>query len=406
MTDRTTALESLRRVLVADVFKKGRHAATLTRRVDGTELRYETGYDGPPIASTLPVSAEPILSPAGAVPPFFAGLLPEGRRLVALQRAVKTSADDDLSLLLAVGRDTVGDVQVVPAGEAPILPEPLVSEREFGALRFEELFVGATGGRGSIDRVALPGVQDKVSASRMLSFPLGVGGSQYILKLSPREFPHLVENEAFFLDRARRCGLDVAQAEVVHDAAGARGLLVRRFDRETTKAGTIELLTQEDGCQACGRYPADKYNLASELVVAVLASLAPAARVAARELVRQVAFAYLTGNGDMHAKNLSVVERHGELRAAPAYDIPSTYPYGDTTMAMTVDGRDPENITRASFVALAGAVGVPPKAATAMLDDLLARFPVVIDELDELPFDARLRHRMRRLMLDRARKLA
>ena len=33
---------------------------------------------------------------------LFAGLLPEGRRLGALRRAVKTSADDDLTLLLAV----------------------------------------------------------------------------------------------------------------------------------------------------------------------------------------------------------------------------------------------------------------------------------------------------------------
>ena len=43
-------------------------------------------------------------------------LLPEGRRLGALRRAVKTSADDELSLLLAVGADAIGDVQVVPSG--------------------------------------------------------------------------------------------------------------------------------------------------------------------------------------------------------------------------------------------------------------------------------------------------
>ncbi|HHU66493.1 MAG TPA: hypothetical protein GXZ33_01375 [Corynebacterium sp.] len=31
-------------------------------------------------------------------------MLPEGRRLTALRTAVKTSADDEFSLLLAVGR--------------------------------------------------------------------------------------------------------------------------------------------------------------------------------------------------------------------------------------------------------------------------------------------------------------
>jgi len=53
-----------------------------------------TGGDDPPGGQR----ARP--SPAGALPSYFSGLLPEGRRLGALRRAVKTSADDELSLLL------------------------------------------------------------------------------------------------------------------------------------------------------------------------------------------------------------------------------------------------------------------------------------------------------------------
>ena len=45
--------------------------------------------------------------------PFFAGLLPEGVRLRALVRRVKTSEDDLLSLLVAAGADCIGDVAVV-----------------------------------------------------------------------------------------------------------------------------------------------------------------------------------------------------------------------------------------------------------------------------------------------------
>jgi serine/threonine protein kinase HipA of HipAB toxin-antitoxin module len=62
------------------------------------------------------VTAEPAFRPVGAVPPFFAGLLPEGRRLSALRAAVKSSGDDELSLLLAVGGDTVGDIEILPEG--------------------------------------------------------------------------------------------------------------------------------------------------------------------------------------------------------------------------------------------------------------------------------------------------
>ncbi|CAN5416860.1 hypothetical protein BH23ACT9_BH23ACT9_20100 [soil metagenome] len=76
---------------------------TLNRTDAGVHFSYVDGYDGPAVAATLPLSSEPVLRPAGAVPPFFSGLLPEGRRLAALRRQVKTSADDELSLLVAVG---------------------------------------------------------------------------------------------------------------------------------------------------------------------------------------------------------------------------------------------------------------------------------------------------------------
>ena len=112
-------LERLRVVELADVYKAGQRAATLRRTADGVEFRYLADWiDGEqaPVATTLPVGPAPIVRPGGALPSYFAGLLPEGRRLGALRRAVKTSADDELSLLLAVGADAIGDVQVVPAG--------------------------------------------------------------------------------------------------------------------------------------------------------------------------------------------------------------------------------------------------------------------------------------------------
>lgn len=40
-----------------------------------------------------------------------------------------------------------------------------------------------------------------------------------------------------------------------------------------------------------------------------------------------------------------------------------------------------------------------------MIDQLLTRFAAVVDELEELPFDRRTVHKMRRLMLVRVKKL-
>lgn len=89
---------------------------------DTTYFQYLPEYlraGGQPIASTLPLASRPVVLPGGATPPFFAGLLPEGRRLTALRSAIKASADDELTLVMAVGADTIGDVKVVPLGQPP-----------------------------------------------------------------------------------------------------------------------------------------------------------------------------------------------------------------------------------------------------------------------------------------------
>lgn len=387
------------RVRTADVYKAGRRCATLERTAQGVTFGYVPGYDGPPVASTLPVADEPRVTPAGAVPPYFSGLLPEGRRLTALRRAVKTSADDELSLLVAVGADPVGDVQVVPEGDPPDRPAPKVTVESWSAVRFADLLRDE-----GIDPVALAGVQEKVSAA-MIAVPVTGTGAHHLLKLDPPEFPHLVANEAFFLDVARRCGLRVVQSEVVHDADGIPGLLVTRFDRAVVD-GEVTCRAQEDGCQALGRYPADKYVVSSEEVVQRLASLTRAPAVALRDLFQQIAFAYLTGNGDLHAKNVSVgVDEHGEWRVTPAYDLPSSHPYGDTTMALDLRGVRTERITRRRMLAFAASIGLRERAAASVLDHLVESVDLWLPDLDELPFDERRIHKLRRLVQDRRGRL-
>jgi len=402
----TLPLADLPAVRRADVYKAGRLAAHLTRTPEGVEFRYDPAYlaaGGVPVATTLPLTNEPRVTPAGAVPPFFAGLLPEGRRLSALRRAVKTSADDELSLLLAVGADTIGDVQVVPDGVAPNAVEPAISVETWDDVRFDEILRQTTG--IAIDLVGLPGAQDKVSAA-MIAVPVGSGATQAILKLDPPEHPRLVANEAFFLEAARHSGVPVVDAEPVHDRDGREGLLVHRFDRVIGSDGAVTRLAVEDACQVLDRYPADKYAVTSEEAVGALTAVARAGPVAARDLVRQLVFAYLSCNGDVHAKNLAVLcEPTGEWRVTPAYDLPCSYVYGDTTMALTIDGKRQDDIGRDSFLALGAAVGLPGRAVARVLDEQCAAVDGWIDELDELPFDDHTLHKLRRAVAYRRDRL-
>ncbi len=394
------ALDELLDVRTADVYKSGQLAAHMTRRPDGAiEFRYTDDWvssDGLPVATTLPVSAEAVLTPAGGVPPFFAGLLPEGRRLGALRRSLKTSTDDDLTLVMGVGGDTVGDVRVVPEGTAPDSVPPRLRVDSFADVRFADLLAEMD---VRVDRVALPGVQDKVSAV-MLNLPVKAAGAHTLLKLNPRELKHLVENEYFFLRAAHAAKVSTVKAHLVHDRNGESGLAVERFDRIERHEDTISLAV-EDGCQVLGIYPASKYSVTSEDLFGRLSAACEAPRPAAADFFRQITFAYLTGNGDAHAKNFSILrDPSGRWAPTPAYDVPTTQPYGDPTMALSIGGRR-DGITGAGFLALAEAIGLPRRAARTIVLQVTQSAEKWTSHLEDIPLDPGKIKKLRRFVANR-----
>jgi serine/threonine-protein kinase HipA len=360
----TDDLERLRFSAAADVYKGEMLAARIERRPDGsTSFRYlpdyvrrwRKGAPVEPIATTLPIDAGEVVSPSGALPPFFAGLLPEGHRLTLLQRAVKTSADDELSLLLAVGADVPGDVQVVITGEAPTDRAPLLGADAPETIDFTALVNG-------VDRHAIPGVQQKASAS-MISTPLSTRSGRYILKLSPPDYPLLVENEAAHLLAAKPLKIPVTRAALVADRHDVVGLLVERFDRLPLPDGSWQRLALEDATQVLALPPASKYSVPAEQAVTALAAVTSAPLVATRNLYLQFVWAWLTGNGDLHAKNISVLRSSaGRWTIAPIYDVPCTLVYGDRSMALPIDGRT-TNLRARHWRGFAAAIGLPERAA-------------------------------------------
>jgi serine/threonine-protein kinase HipA len=366
---------------VADVYKAGVLAARLERHEGGTKFSYLPAYlaaGGPAVASSLPLTAKPVLSAAGAAPPYFTGLLPEGRRLNALRRSVKTSVDDELSLLIVAGANPVGDVQIVGHGEPLDPDEHAVELNPKVPVDFDALL----GDSGLIDPVALAGVQDKLSAG-MISMPVASAGRRYILKLNAPEFPHVVENELVMFRYAARLRIPLSRVRLIRDVGGRPGLLVERFDRIPLPGGAhgaVQRLAVEDGAQVLGLYPADKYNVGYGQVCRALAEYCAAPLPALRNLAIQAAFAWLSGNGDLHAKNVSMVQQpSGEWSIAPVYDIPSTVVYGDKTLALTLDGKR-TGISRKHFLGWAAGLGLTERAAVQVLElGLKASGPLVAD---------------------------
>lgn len=300
-----TELEQYRFIKAAKVLKNGVPAATFARTSSGgTVFSYLPGYAGPPIAFSLPIEKIPVETLGGALPPFFAGLLPEGHRLSVLRRAIKTSADDELSLLLAIGHDLPGDVQVIAESETPSENTARITQPT-STLSFREL-------TESVDRTGIAGVQTKASAS-MINTPVSTSTEHAILKIDPAEYPHLVLNEALHLQQARMLKIPVSDHRIVHDRDGIPGLWVTRYDRIGDQR-----LAMEDATQVMGIYPSKKYSVETEDVVHALVSRCAAPMIATRNLYLQFLYAWLTGNGDLHAKNVSVLRStNGRWEIAP-----------------------------------------------------------------------------------------
>jgi serine/threonine-protein kinase HipA len=284
----------------------------------------------------------PVVTTGGAVPPFFAGLLPEGVRLGVVTSSTKTSADDHLTLLLAIGADPVG----------------------------------------------MAGVQPKVSAA-MLSAPTRTRSGPAILKLNPVQYPLIVENEHFFMTMAAACGLRVATTSLLHDSGGRSALLVTRFDR----AGPTRI-AQEDACQVADIYPASKYRIKAETAITALADACArgggSKPAAVLELLKTVVFSWLIGNGDLHGKNLSIYNLDSVWQPTPAYDLLCTQPYTRwrDPMALNLYGRA-NGLTRSYFVEAGERLGLRLRAITRMIDAIVDSAQDWPAKCGEIGFDDR-----------------
>lgn len=310
--------EDAKKIHQAVVYKKDKAAAVLTRHPGtGVVFSYLPAYlsaGGRPIASTLPVLDVPVAMGQGSVPAYFAGLLPEGERLAKLRWAVKTTISDEFSLLLAAGANPVGDVQILPTGvsPAPLAPQ-LAVRKHMDEVRFAD-FAAVP---GPVDQSALAGMQDKITASYVHDKDKS---KAYILKFNDGSHKRQVETEHLLLHKAKKLGIAVSPARIVYDGVRQSALLVGRFDR--SPAGPLGV---EDGAQLLGLSPSRKASIPAEAVASAVVAMCSAQLLAARNVFLQFLFAWLTGNGNLHAKNISVVQQpSGEWFVAPAYDLQCT----------------------------------------------------------------------------------
>jgi serine/threonine-protein kinase HipA len=322
------------------------------------------------ISAALPLA--PGLATTTAAHAFFAGLLPEGQVREAVARLLGLSAANDYALLEAIGGDCAGALTILPAGAVPDgstgAYEPLDPSALSRMARGAGVLAEVSGARRA--RLSLAGAQDKlpvrVDRQGRLWLPVAGAPSTHILKIPSRGFKHLAANETLVTTLARARALGVVDVDL-HRVDDVEVALVRRYDRLVDDAERVTRLHQEDLCQALGLHPSTKYEqeggpgFVHAMTVARERSSEPL--VDAQRLLRWIVFDLLAGNADGHGKNLSFLRSADgrTVRLAPFYDLVCTrvYPRLDRSLAMGVGGeRDPGQVARRHWEALAGAVGV------------------------------------------------
>ena len=328
-------------MLRADVYVNDQKVARLSREGDFKHILTYEGDVNPSdfISLTMPVRDESWVWPE--LHPIFQMNLPEGFLLSLLQESLGPLLDGtDLTLLSVVGRNSIGRVRVVPAGESPeFSPEQFdLSDVLYGdnsEIAFVELVRRhvASGVSGVVPKFLTP-TQANEDFGKI---SLHTGRS--IIKGSSANFPGLALNEHFSMEVARRIKMRVADTEVSVDG---KALVVSRFDMD---AEGNSLCGMEDFCTLLGMKPQQKYDVTWERIVKALNAYVPPAEKhkAKEQLLRHIVLTFMVRNADCHAKNvaLTYTGMH-DVTLAPVYDVVTTvvYPgFHNSSPGLSMGGR-------------------------------------------------------------------
>ena len=335
-----------------DVFLQGQHmgwlceAGRVTRFIATDE--YIANARRPTLSMSMTVPGEDALTrktlanyfdqavyrERGELPPFFAGLLPEGALRQRLAATRKDPRDmDDFGVLAAAGEDLPGAVQVRPAD----LGKLTATARAFGVTGGSDNLAIGVPEQAAEGAASLSGVQDKLglsSAQNGQRYCMPVKGtlSDLIAKLPVKGDDSQVFNEYACMQLAAHAGVTIAQCRTVpmremvgRDALVAavgpetHFLAVDRFDRSHGSA-----VHMEDACQLLRLMPNQKYAGREYFIrlVQVLNRFSTRGIEDVRQFfIRQVVNTLL-GNSDAHLKNYSVLYHNAVMpELSPAYDI-------------------------------------------------------------------------------------
>lgn len=332
-----------------DVYLNDRLVGQLRRLTSGAvDFQYDKSWldwqHALPVSLSMPLREDRYTG--DTVIAVFDNLLPDSD-VTKKRLAERVHADgaDVYSLLAKLGRDCVGALQFLPAGEKPdpagsVQGRPISDDKI--AEKLAQLAVDPLGMDEDDEfRLSLAGAQEKTAYlfwKGRWHVPHGATPTTHIMKpqigvlSNGIDMTQSVENEFFCLKLMGAFGLPVANAEIA-DFGAERVLVVERFDRHWTRDERLLRLPQEDCCQALSVASGLKYERDGGPGIKAVVDLLQGSDHPQDDqilyLKTQILF-WLLGATDGHAKNFSLfLKPGGRFRLTPIYDVLSAQPAVD-----------------------------------------------------------------------------
>ncbi len=379
--------------------------AVVGRVFDTTPLAFEYAATwllpkpAPMQIASIPLRAGVQADPS--VTAFFENLLPEGDLRSALFAASKTSSV--YGLLRTTAGDTAGGFVLLPSGSRPAAHHYLpttwaaLAAGVPAASNAQPATLAKTARQGV--RISLAGAQRKFSvalfADGVPRMPQGTSPSTHIVKPDITRIDGVwasAVNETIIMRTAALCGLGVAP---VFYEPHTRACVVERFDRyvdaNAAANSAVQRIMQYDLCQLSNRPSSKKYeaeggpSLKDCVDLVRKYSSVPALDI--KRLLTWVFFNLYTGNNDSHAKNLSLYSPPGQgVRLTPFYDLMCTriYPGLSPSFAFDIGGTTlPGEVTGKHIADMAGQIGIGPKFASGVANELVGKLPAALAQAVE-----------------------
>ncbi|MDD2719874.1 MAG: HipA domain-containing protein [Gallionella sp.] len=383
------------------VSANGIQVGTLEIEQGQWKFGYSTEWKDYALSPTFPIIPRAFEDTANTrmVEWFFENLLPEGRLRDLIASRDRIDPRDTWALLIRHGQDTAGALSLTPEGYTEAAEEILIPlsqetlQEKIEASRARNLPLMASWDE---IRMSLAGAQEKlglrIEADGALFLPEGSAPSTHIVKPenASADFPYCPANEFFCMRLAHELKVSVPTVGLLHLPEPL--YVIERFDREPLEkcaekgiGRAFRRIHQIDLCQTLGVPPSKKYESEGGLGLHHLfdvlrGTFIERPIVAANAVVHWIAFNYLIGNLDAHAKNIAFLMRGQKAAVAPFYDMLCVEAYlPRQTMAMSIAGENkPGWVEGAHWDAMAYEAGVAPRLVRSVLLRMSADLPEAI----------------------------